>query len=95
MGMGRGSGVGHGSMGFMTASPPVGGMGGMGSMGGMGGMGMSVGSAGTRAAGGLAGMDLPVEGEIDETRDVDETTDMEEPDDMLMESSGTPQGMDL
>ena len=48
--------------------------------------------------GGLAGMELPVEGGIDETHDVDETADMEEADDMLMESSGTPmdgENMDL
>ncbi len=82
MAMGRGVGAGAGG-GFMMASPPVG----M-SMGGM-----SVGSVGR--AGGLAGMDLPAEGQIDETHDVDETAAMEEPDDMLMESSGTPQGMDL
>ena len=79
-GMAMGRGAGAG---FMMASPPV----------GMAMGGMSVESVGR--AGGLAGMDLPAEGQIDETHDVDETANMEEPDDMLMESSGTPQGMDL
>ena len=75
MAMGRGVGVGAGA-GFMAASPPV----------GMAMGGMSVGSVGR--AGGLAGMDLPAEGQIDETHDVDETANMDGPDDMMMESSG-------
>ena len=88
---GGGGGGGGGHMGMGMGGFSAGG-GGMGSLGRGAGFSSSMTASPPVGGAGLAGMELPAEGDIDDSHDVDETEDMDDGG-MMMEDGAT--GMDL